>query len=309
MARAEQKVNDLLAEDSDMDDALSTVLAQADANGGTVEWSDVKGDLTSGQWGRIIEKGVLKSASGNGFSFQNPEEVRAALNGGGSTTRATKNTGTESTTDDDDDGSSWSVYDKLAGVGALGMMSGYYVTSIRDTLGGLLDVVLGPIDQMLPFYAVVLILAMVTGLYSTLLQSNLMDTEKMGEYQAQMQEIQDRRKEAKERGDDEALERIQQEQMDAMGDQLGMFKEQFRPMAWITLLTIPVFLWLYWMTKTGQISSDEMQIIMPLAGKVTWNDRVLVMPAWIIWYFLCSMGFNQVIRKGLNIQMTPTAST
>lgn len=308
MARAEQKVNDLLAEDSDMDDALSTVLAQADANDGTVEWSDVKGDLTSGQWGRIIEKGVLKSASGNGFSFQNPEGVRAALNGDRTTT-TTKST--ESTTDDDDDGSSWSVYDKLAGVSALGMMSGYYVTSIRNTLGGLLDVVLGPIHQMLPFYAVVLILAMVTGLYSTLLQSNLMDTEKMGKYQAQMQEIQDRRKEAKERGDDEALERIQEEQMNAMGDQLGMFKEQFRPMAWITLLTIPVFLWLYWMIDpgAGRIPTNEMQIIMPLAGEVSWNDRVLIMPAWIVWYFLCSMGFNQLIRKSLNIQMTPTAST
>ncbi|MFC7188526.1 DUF106 domain-containing protein [Halocatena marina] len=307
MARAEQKVNDLLAEDSDMDDALSTVLTRADANDGTVEWSDVKGDLTSGQWGRIIEKGVLTSASGNGFSVQNPDGVRAALNGGGSTTTAGETTSAV----DDDEGSSWSVYDKLAGVGALAMMSGYYVTSIRDTLGGALDLLIGPLDQVLPFYAVVLILAMLTGLYSTLLQANLMDTEKMGKYQSQMQEIQDRRKEAKERGDDEALERIQQEQMDAMGDQLGMFKEQFRPMAWITLLTIPVFLWLYWMIQpgAGRIPDAEMQVIMPLAGEVSWNKQVLIMPAWIVWYFLCSMGFNQVIRKGLNIQMTPTASS
>lgn len=311
MARAEQKVNDLLAEDSDMDEALSTVLARADANDGTVEWSDVKGDLTSGQWGRIIEKGVLQSASGNGFSLRNPDEVRAALNGGTSTTGTGTVSSAEPTTDDDvdeDEGSSWSTYDKLAGVGALAMMSGYYVTSIRDTLGQLLNTVIGPLDQMLPFYAVVLILAMVTGLYSTLLQANLMDTEKMGKYQSQMQEIQDRRKEAKERGDDEALERIQKEQMNAMGDQLGMFKEQFRPMAWITLLTIPVFLWLYWKIGAGKIDGNELQIIMPLAGKITWNQTVFIMPAWIIWYFLCSMGFNQVIRKSLNIQMTPTAS-
>jgi uncharacterized membrane protein (DUF106 family) len=30
------------------------------------------------------------------------------------------------------------------------------------------------------------------------------------------------------------------------------------------------------------------------------------MQLWIIWYFLCSMGFTQLIRKALNIQTTPT---
>jgi uncharacterized membrane protein (DUF106 family) len=312
MAHAEQKVNDLLAEDSDMADALSTVLARADANGGTVEWADVEGDLTSGQWGRIIEKGVLRSASGDGFSVQSPEEVRTALNGNGVNTATTSESSTipSATEDDDDDdeGSSWSTYDKLAGVAALGMMGGYYLESVRNTVGGLLDTVIGPLDAVLPFYAVVLILAMLAGLYSTLLQSNLMDTEKMGEQQSRMQDIQERQKEARERGDDEALERIKQEQMDAMGDQLGAFKEQFRPMVWITLLTIPVFLWLYWKVQTNNINAGEMNVIMPFIGRKAFTDAIFVMPAWIIWYFLCSMGFTQVLRKGLNIQMTPSSS-
>jgi uncharacterized membrane protein (DUF106 family) len=32
------------------------------------------------------------------------------------------------------------------------------------------------------------------------------------------------------------------------------------------------------------------------------------MQAWIVWYFLCSMAFTQIIRKGLDIDMSPTAS-
>ncbi|NNC25236.1 DUF106 domain-containing protein, partial [Salinisphaera sp. USBA-960] len=70
-------------------------------------------------------------------------------------------------------------------------------------------------------------------------------------------------KAAKERGDEEALDRIQKEQMEAMGDQLGMFKMQFRPMVWIMLLTIPVFLWMYW--KLGQIDQG-VELILPLIG-------------------------------------------
>jgi uncharacterized membrane protein (DUF106 family) len=139
-----------------------------------------------------------------------------------------------------------------------------------------------------------------------------MDMEKMSKYQERMQEIQERRKEAKESGDDEALDEIQEEQMDAMGDQLGMFKEQFRPMVWIMFLTIPVFLWMYWTigvgaNATAQASLDA--LVLPLVGRVEWTESVLgPIQAWIVWYFVCSMGFTQIIRKSLNIDISPSTS-
>lgn len=314
MARAEQKVNDLLAEDSDMGDALSTVLVRADSNGGTVEWEDVKDDLTSGQWGRLIEKGVLRSANSGGFSVQNPEEVRAALNDDGTTTSISRSTGEGEVADNDeeDDDSGWTTYDKMAGLCALAFLPAYWFQPLRNTVGETVNFVVGPLNAVMPFYAVIIVLAVVTGLYSTLLQGNLMNTDKINEVQEKMSDIQERRKEAKKRGDEEAIERIQQEQMDAMSDQLGMFKSQFRPMVWITLLTIPVFVWLIWMTGRGGIShlsQSELDIILPLFGHVEWTDGILgPMQAWLIWYFLCSMGFRQIIQKSLNIQTTPSTS-
>jgi uncharacterized membrane protein (DUF106 family) len=132
--------------------------------------------------------------------------------------------------------------------------------------------------------------------------------DKMSEYQEKMQEIQERRKAAQERDDQEALDAIQEEQMDAMGDQLGMFKEQFRPMVWIMLLTIPVFLWLYWITLTGRIPAAESTVVMPLVGSINWTASVFFFPAWIAWYFVCSLGFSQIIRKALDANMSPTAA-
>jgi uncharacterized membrane protein (DUF106 family) len=123
-----------------------------------------------------------------------------------------------------------------------------------------------------------------------------------------MQALQDRRKRAKERDDQEELDRIQDEQMDMMGDQIGMFKEQFRPMVWIMFLTIPVFLWMYWSIGIGDPSSGTFgEIVIPLRGTVNWKEGAIgPIQVWIVWYFLCSMGFTQIIRKGLNIDISPT---
>jgi len=283
-----------------MADALAAVRRESEANGGEVEWGDVRDDLTSGQWGRLIEKGVLVSGD-EGFELADPEAVEEALEDDETVTA----TATAATDDEDDEGASWSQYDKLAGVTALGLMIGYYYDPVKNVVGGTIDALLAPLSTTMPFYAVILSIAMLTGLYSTLLQSNLMDMDRMAEYQERMKAIQEKQKRAKERGDDEALEKVREEQMEAMGDQMGMFKEQFRPMVWIFLLTIPFFLWMYW--KIGNPEIGSATIVMPMHGEVSWSEGIVgPMQAWIVWYFLCSMGFTQLIRKSLNLQTTPS---
>jgi uncharacterized membrane protein (DUF106 family) len=52
---------------------------------------------------------------------------------------------------------------------------------------------------------------------------------------------------------------------------------------------------------------DLAPIVLPVAGEVGWNVSILgPIQAWIVWYFVCSMSFTQIIRKALNIQTTPT---
>jgi uncharacterized membrane protein (DUF106 family) len=292
MARTGEKIDRLVAEDASMEEAIETVLSTADEQG-TVSWGDVSDDLSSGQWGRLIETGLLVDADGDGFVIDDPDGVQEAL---------------EVAEPEDDEGSSWTTWDKFAGVGAVAMMLGYAVPSVKRTVGTALDTVFGPLQDTfgLPFYMVILILATLTGLWSALLQDNLMDMSGMGEHQEKMEELKERRKRAKERGDDEELDRIQQEQMEMMSNQMGMFKQQIRPMVWIMLLTIPVFLWLYW--RTGNLDLEGVAIVMPLFGEIAnWNAGTLgPWPAWLFWYFVCSLSFSQIVRKALNVQTTPT---
>ena len=304
MARTAEKTQSLIDEDPTMEDAVERVL-RADGDGGAVQWADVNDTLTSGQWGRLIETGVLVEA-GDGFRLEDPEAVRAVVGGGDVDARAEQTDG-DAVPDEPPGDSSWSTWDKAAGLLALSLFPGYYFSGIRDTIGGLVDVVFGPVDAVLPFYAVILVLAVLTGLYSTILQANLMDMETISYYQQQMKEIQQRQEAARERGDDEELEALREEQMSAMGDNLGMFKEQFRPMAWIMLLTIPVFLWMYWMLREGHVVEAERILTLPLAGEVALRDGIVgPVRTWLVWYFLCSMAFSQIIRKSLNVQTTPT---
>jgi len=291
MARTGEKIDRLVAEDASMEAAIQTVLATAEEQG-TVAWGDVSDELTSGQWGRLIETGLLVDADGDGFVIDDPDGVHEALEE------------TDAEAEDDDGG--WSTWDKLAGVGVVALFLGYSMTSVRNVVGGTIDLLLGPLEALLPFYVVILVLATLTGLWSTLLQDNLMDMSGMSQHQEKMKELNERREAAKESGDQEELDRIQQEQMDMMSDQLGAFTKQFRPMVWIMLLTIPVFLWMYW--RVPNLSVEGTAIIMPFFGEIQkWGAGTLgPWPAWLFWYFICSLSFTQIIRKALNVQTTPT---
>ena len=304
MARTESKVRDLVDDDAQMREAVEVVLERA--TDGHVNWVDVREDISSGQWGRLIEKGVLVDGE-EGFELADSDATRAALEDG-----EADEVVTTASDDDEIEDASWSIYDKGAAVVSVGLMAGYSWAPMRNLIGGVMDVILGPLGDMLPFYAIVIVLSLATGLYSTILQANLMNTERIGKYQDQMKAIQEKRKAAKERGDDEELERIQEEQMEAMGDQMGMFKEQFRPMVWIMFLTIPVFLWMYWAIGIGGASEpviDLHPIVLPLIGQAEWTDHVVgPMQAWIVWYFVCSMAFTQMLRKALDINISPTST-
>ncbi|MFC6787746.1 DUF106 domain-containing protein [Halobaculum halobium] len=305
MARIEKRTRELAAE-PEMREAIELVLERAE--GGEIQWVDVREDLTSGQWGRLIERGLLADGEA-GFALADRDAIESGLESPDDDGGAAS--GGSSVDLPDSEGASWSIYDKGAAVVTLLFFVGYSYGPVRNVVGESIDLVFGPLQDVLPLYAVIMIIATLTGLYSTLLRANLMDMDRMAAYQQRMKDIQERRKEAKERGDDEAMDAIQEEQMEAMGDQLGMFKEQFRPMVWIMVLTIPAFLWMYWgigFRGAEGVWTNLQPVVLPIAGQVGWTDTLFIMPTWIIWYFLCSMAFTQIIQKGLNISMSPSTS-
>ncbi|MFB6111721.1 MAG: DUF106 domain-containing protein [Halobacteriaceae archaeon] len=294
MARTAETVRELVREDEEMEEVLETVLDRSSDGDTALAWDDVSDTLSSGQWGRLIETGLLEDGD-DGFVIADPDGIREAL--------STPDIG-EYETELPEKDLSWSRRDKIAGVLTLSLIPAYTITEIRDLVGSVMNVILGPLLDVMPFWAVILVLATATGLYSALLQDNMVDMDVIGAYQARMQEVQDMQEEAKERGDEDAVEAARQEQMEAMGENLGMFKEQFRPFVYIMLLTIPAFVWMYWImgAHTDQVGS----MTFALLGDYALQQTVLgPVQGWLLWYFVCSLAFSNLVRKLLDVQTTP----
>jgi len=142
MSRIERKVRSLVTADAEMKPAIETVLDNATDN--EVRWVDVRDEISSGQWGRLIEKGVLVDGE-SGFRIESPDAVREGL--------------TEESDDEEIEGSSWTKWDKGAAALTVGLFAGYAWAPARNVVAGAIDLVLGPLTDVVPFYVVVMIIA------------------------------------------------------------------------------------------------------------------------------------------------------
>ncbi|WP_319377958.1 DUF106 domain-containing protein [uncultured Methanocorpusculum sp.] len=198
-----------------------------------------------------------------------------------------------------------SMYITLAVV--FGMMMLYGWQEARQVIAGVVNIVIGPFAALgLPFFALVLILATITGFYSSLIQKYTIDYEKMAENQAKTKEFQAKFREAQLSGDEKLIKKMQARQQAMMADQMEMSKNQFKPMAYILVLTVPIFFWLIEHIPTeAQMLADPSlatAIVIPFAGLSTYFEVYLgFFPLWILWYMLCSLVMSQIIRKSLNI--------
>ena len=185
------------------------------------------------------------------------------------------------------------------------VMLSYSIEWIRVTVGHAMDVVLGPfIDTLgVPFFVMILILSSITGLYSSLVQKYTIDYEKMQETQAKLKVFQKEFREAQLSGDEKRVKKLQGRQERMMQDQLEISRQQFTPMAIILVLSVPIFFWLLQrLPEIGTPVAIETGIVLPFLGAVSLSSFAFwIVPAWILWYMLCSLTVSQVIRKSLNI--------
>jgi uncharacterized membrane protein (DUF106 family) len=119
----------------------------------------------------------------------------------------------------------------------------------------------------------------------------------MTESQARMKEFQTEYREAQLSQDEKKIKKLEARKDRVMKEQMEMSQQQFKPMIYIMVLTIPIFFWLLY--RLAQTTST---ITLPYYGLHSLTDPIIwVIPAWIIWYMICSITISQVIRKALNI--------
>ncbi len=195
------------------------------------------------------------------------------------------------------------IWDKYGIYIALGfmmlMMFSYSIEWLRVGVGKGIDGAFSPVVDGfgIPFYILIVILSAFTGLYSSIIQKYTIDYEKMTESQERMKEFQTEYREAQLSQDEKKIKKMDAKKDRVMREQLEMSQQQFKPMAYILVLTVPIFFWLLF--RLAQVKST---ITMPYVGTVGLEAAaVWIIPAWMLWYMICSITLSQIIRKSLNI--------
>jgi uncharacterized membrane protein (DUF106 family) len=116
---------------------------------------------------------------------------------------------------------------------------------MRGVIGGLLDILLKPLLGWLPLHMTIFVLAAITGLYASLIQKYTMDWELMKRVQERMKNLQAEFRQAQLSNNASKIKKLQEQQADMMGDQMEMMKQQFKPMLYISIISIPLFFWAY----------------------------------------------------------------
>ena len=186
----------------------------------------------------------------------------------------------------------------------LGLMLfiGVMIPSVRDVIGKGMDILMSPVLMLVGesnFFLILSVMAIITAIYSSLIQKYVVDQSKMMEFQEKMKIFQKEMKEAQKTQNTYMLKKLEEQQAEIMQEQMGMMKNQFKPMFYIVLVSIPLLMWAYYYIGLHPTAS----IVFPFWGEQLLSGRVFYMfTFWIYWYFLSSLAFSQVLRKILNIR-------
>ena len=181
-----------------------------------------------------------------------------------------------------------------------GMMFGIILLgeSFRIQVGEVVQILLGPLPDILPFHIMLFVMAAITGLYASLIQKYTMDWELMRRVQDQMKNFQKEFREAQLADNQAKVKKLEAERSAMMNDQMQMTKQQFKPMAYISIISLPLFMWAY--LYIGE--HPDPTLIFPFWGEKSLTGFALgPIQYWIYWYFICSLPISQIIRKSLNI--------
>lgn len=189
----------------------------------------------------------------------------------------------------------------LMGIG-LALMIGVMILGddFRNKIAEFSGIVLNPLNDMMGignFHITLFALAVITALCASLVQKYSIDWEFTKRVQSNMKEFQKKYREAQVSGNAKEIKKMEIKQKEMMGDQMKMMKQQFKPMLYISIISLPLFLWAHHHTTLHQI-----YITFPFMGEQLLSGSIFgPFEYWIFWSILSSISISNIIRKVLGI--------
>lgn len=170
-------------------------------------------------------------------------------------------------------------------------------TAVGEFVGILMNPILALVGQE-NFHLILLVMAALTAIYASLIQKYTIDWELMRNTQERVKVFQKEFREAQLSQNTYMLKKLDEQRKEMMEDQMKMSKQQFKPMAYISIISLPLFMWAYYYIS----GHGNATMVFPFWGEQLLTSQAFwVFQHWIYWYFISSLGVSQLIRKALNI--------
>ncbi|MGB3907510.1 MAG: DUF106 domain-containing protein [Methanomethylovorans sp.] len=185
----------------------------------------------------------------------------------------------------------------------LSLMIGIMVLGqdFRNALGKAVGFIMDPLISLVGesnFHLILFIMAAITALYASLIQKYTIDWELMRSTQETMRLFQKEYREAQIANNTAVMKKLEDQRTKMMSDQMEMSKQQFKPMAYISIISLPLFMWAYHFIS-GHAGAS---LNFPFWGQQVLTDTVFgPIQYWIFWYFITSLAVSQLIRKALDV--------
>jgi uncharacterized membrane protein (DUF106 family) len=185
----------------------------------------------------------------------------------------------------------------------LSLMLGIMVLGqdFREALGTAVGIFMDPLVNLVGeanFHLILFIMAAITALYASLIQKYTIDWELMRNTQEAMRVFQKEYREAQIANNTALMKKLEEQRTKMMSDQMEMSKQQFKPMAYISIISLPLFMWAYHFIS-GHVDAS---LNFPFWGHQILTDKAFgPIQYWIFWYFITSLAVSQLIRKALDV--------
>ncbi len=133
---------------------------------------------------------------------------------------------------------------------------------------------------------------------TTLIRHFIMDWSKMAEVQQKMGAFQKEIRKARQSGNFAKTQKLMEKhQPQVMTMQTEMSSSQMKPMIFTMIIALPIFMWLF--TFIDGLAWQYASL--PWEPFWYFQDRIIILPHWIILYSLMSLPFGQALQRGLKL--------
>lgn len=174
------------------------------------------------------------------------------------------------------------------------------IQKVRIIIGQSVNIIMDPIIRIIGksnFYIVILLIALITALYSSIIQKYTINQNKIEHFQKKTKELKKQMDYAKKIGNQAKIKELELNQITLMKDQTSIMKEQMIPMFYIIIFSLPIFMWIYYYININ----SGIYMCFPIWGDQLLSDSVFyTFQYWIYWYFIVSISSGQIIKKIIN---------